>query len=128
MIMTAKSLNRPLTNAEKRLVEQHHHLIERVIKGAGIQVFDPAYDAYGECALALVLTAQKYMENPALQQYKFSTIAWWKMRSALSNGVKSAMRRPHVLSLDKVDASGRSLYDFIPAEFAELDDWEEAAA
>ena len=42
MIMTAKSLNRPLTNAEKRLVEQHHHLIERVIKGAGIQVFDPA--------------------------------------------------------------------------------------
>lgn len=126
--MTGKTLTRPLTNAEKRLVERHHHLIGHVVKNSGFQVFDPAYDAYGECALALVLAAQRYMDNPALQKYKFSTIAWWKMRAALSNGVTSAARHPHALSLDKLDANGRSLYDFIPAEIAELNDWEEAAA
>lgn len=126
--MTAKTLTRPLTNAEKRLVEQHHHLIGRAIRSAGLQVSDPAYDAYGECALALILAAQKYMDNPALQKYRFSTIAWWKMRAALSNGVKSAARHPRVLSLERPDASGRSLYDFIPAELAGLDDWEEATA
>ncbi len=128
MIMTAKTLTRPLTNAEKRLVEQHHHLIDRAIRSAGFRVFDPAYDAYGECALALILAAQKYMNDPALQKYKFSTIAWWKMRASLSNGLRSAARRPNILSLDRLDASGRSLYDFVPAEFAEPDDWEEAAA
>lgn len=116
MTMTEKTLTRPMTEAEKQLAQQYHNLIYRVLRDCGAPAADPAYDAYGECALALILAAQRYMENPALQKYRFSTAAYRRMRAALRNGYRAAAARSHPLSLDQTSADGRCLYDLIPAE------------
>lgn len=116
MTMTEQTLTRPMTEAEKQLVEQYHNLIYRALRDCGASIDDPAYDAYGECALALILAAQRYMESPYLQRYRFTTIAYRRMRTTLQNGCRAAKARRHPLSLDQMDEGGRSLYDLIPAE------------
>ncbi len=117
--MTGESLSRPLTQAERNLVESYHNLIYRVMHDTKFFIPDPGYDAYGECALALILAAQRYMTDEKLQKLSFSTVAYRTIARALHNGVMAASRRPQIVSLDSCKMNGMYLYDMlIPEEVA----------
>ena len=80
--MTGKSMTRPLTDAERALVERYHNLIYRVIHDLHLGT-EADTDLYGEAALGLILAAQRYLTDESLQKYRFATIAYSRIRNAL---------------------------------------------
>lgn len=110
--MTAQTLNRPLSQAERALVERYHNLIYRVMNDCHVRE-DVASDLYGEAALALVLAAQRYLKNEELQRYRFTTIAYSRIRNVLLRQRRAMAKNPQILSLDAVNECGGTLYDVI---------------
>lgn len=68
--MNEKTMNRPLSEAERALVERYHSLIYRVIGDLHLGA-DAAADLYGDAALGLVFAAQQYLTEERLQKYRF---------------------------------------------------------
>ena len=58
--MTGKAMTRPLTDAERALVERYHNLIYRVMHDLHLGT-EADTDLYGEAALGLILAAQRYL-------------------------------------------------------------------
>lgn len=111
--MTAKTLNRPLSEPERALAAQYHNLIWRVMRDLNMRPDGPG-DPYGEAALGLMLAAQRYLQDEALQKYRFTTIAYRCIRRGLLNMRKCEYRRSQPLSLDAERADGGTLYDILP--------------
>lgn len=111
--MTAETLKRPLSKAETELVERYHNLIYRVMGDIHMQE-DAASDLYGEAALALVLAAQRYLTDESLQKYRFTTIAYSRIRNVLLRQRRKQAKQPQILSLDAALADGGTLYDVVP--------------
>ena len=80
--MTGKTITRPLTDAERTLVERYHNLIYRVMHDLHLGT-EADTDLYGEAALGLILAAQRYLADESLQKYRFTTIAYSRIRNAL---------------------------------------------
>lgn len=115
--MTAESLNRPLSKAEVELVERYHNLIYRVMGDIQMQG-DAASDLYGEAALALVLAAQRYLTDESLQKYRFTTIAYSRIRNVLLRQRRKLAKQPQILSLDAALPDGGTLYDVVRNDHA----------
>ena len=124
--MTGATLKRPLSAAEKQLVEQYHNLIYRVMNDTHLYG-DAASDLYGEAALALILAAQRYLSDDSLQKYCFTTIAYSRIRCALLHEVRKLTKCPQMESLDAELATGGTLYDAVPNQ-ASVDPADIAAA
>lgn len=70
----------PLTEAQRIFAEQHHEFIYRYLNRRHLDIekyYDVAVFGYLEAV-------QNYLENPELQQYRFSVIANVAMRNALA--------------------------------------------
>lgn len=115
--MTGKTLNRPLSKAETQLVERYHNLIYRVMHDFHISE-DAASDYYGEAALALVLAAQRYLAREDLQKYRFTTIAYTRIRDSVLRQRRKVSKQPVVLSMDAINEYGGTLHDLIADETA----------
>lgn len=111
--MNEKTMNRPLTDAERALVERYHSLIYRVIDDLHLGA-DAAADLYGDAALGLVFAAQQYLTEEQLQRYRFSDVAYSRIRNALLRQRHKARKAPVVLSLDAWQEDGGTLYDILP--------------
>ena len=81
--MTGKAMTRPLTDAERALVERYHNLIYRVMHDLHLGT-EADTDLYGEAALGLILAAQRYLTDESLQKYRFTTIAYSRAASVSS--------------------------------------------
>ena len=108
----ARSIKRPLTDEERALVERYHNIIYRVMSDFTLPK-DPGCDIYGECALALIRAAQKYLSKPELQKYSFNTIAYKDIKSAITNNVRSSTGRGDMYSLDYELEDGGTLGSII---------------
>ena len=111
--MTGKTMTRPLTDAERALVERYHNLIYRVMHDLHLGT-EADTDLYGEAALGLILAAQQYLTEERLQKYRFSDVAYSRIRNALLRQRHKARKAPLVLSLDAWQKDGGTLYDVLP--------------
>ena len=111
--MTGKTMTRPLTDAERALAERYHNLIYRVMLDLHLGT-EADTDLYGEAALGLMLAAQRYMADESLQRYRFTTIAYSRIRNALLRQRHKERKAPVTLSLDAWREDGGTLYDVLP--------------
>ena len=122
---------RPLSEAERALVERYHSLIYRVLGDLHLGA-DAAADLYGDAALGLVFAAQQYLTEERLQKYRFSDVAYSRIRNALMRQRHKARKAPVMLSLDAWQKDGGTLYDVLPdgsnADPAEIRDPQGAQA
>ena len=111
--MTGKTMTRPLTDADRALAERYHNLIYRVMHDLHLGT-EADTDLYGEAALGLMLAAQRYMADESLQRYRFTTIAYSRIRNALLRQRHKERKAPVTLSLDAWREDGGTLYDVLP--------------
>lgn len=105
-----------MTEKQKEYATEHHDLVYKYLQKRGLSV-DDYYDVVIPGYLRAVV---RYDEEKELQQYKFSTIAWGGMRSALSTHRRYLSRKKRnadVLSLDADLSNGNefSLLDTLAA-------------
>lgn len=91
-----KTLYTPLTYEEKKFAEENHYLIETYLKKRALD-FDEYYDVV---IFRYLLAVKSWFSRPELHQWKFSTIAFKGMRSAISNEQSKEKRRIKTVSLD----------------------------
>lgn len=104
---------RPLSDAERTLVERYHNLIYRVMHDLHLDP-DGATDLYGEAALGLIQAAQRYISDESMQQHRFATIAYRQIRNTLLRQRHKEHKIPEMVSLDEKLASGNTMYDILP--------------
>lgn len=90
----------PLTAKEQVFAADNHYLIERYLRMRGL----PVSEWYDIVVLRYVVAVKRWFALPELHKYKFSTIAYGAMRSAVINEFQKRGRRPKTISL----------YDVIP--------------
>ena len=113
--MTGKSMTRPLTDAERALVERYHNLIYRVMHDLHLGT-ETDTDLYGEAALGLIYAAQQFLSDERLQKYRFTTVAYSRIRNALLRQRRRERKKPQLISLDAWQTDGSTLYDVLPDE------------
>ena len=79
---------KPLTGEQKHLAELNHALVYKFLNEHDL----PETDYYDVVIFGYLCAAQEYCENPALQKYSFSTVAWQKMNSAVKDHIKYLAR------------------------------------
>lgn len=86
----------PLTPKEQAFAEKHHYLIEGYLKSRNL----PLDEWYDVVVFRYLLSVKKWFQQPELHCYKFSTICWRAMSSAVHNERKKQERRIQPVSLD----------------------------
>lgn len=79
----------PLTEEQRRFAEQNHNLVYQFLHQHGLSV-DDYYDIV---IFGFLLAVQRYLTDPVLTPYAFSTVAWSAMESALRNHRRTSRRR-----------------------------------
>lgn len=88
-----------LTIAEKNFAAEHHALVHQFLRDKGLS----ENDYYDVVIFRYLRAVQLYLERPWLGQYRFKTIAYQNMRSALGHhyAAQARMKRnATVFSLD----------------------------
>lgn len=79
----------PLTAEQQQFAAGHHDLIFAFLHEKGLEIGD-YYDA---AALGLLQAAQRYLTQPQLRRYAFSTIAWQAMGREIAQNLRAEMRQ-----------------------------------
>ena len=69
----------PLTEKQKQLAEANHNLVYEFLNTNNL----PESQYYDVIIFGFLCAAQEYCENPKLQKYSFSTVAWRQMNQEL---------------------------------------------
>ena len=79
---------RPLTRKQQKFAEEHHNLVYSFLnkKKLNESVF------YDVVIFGYLKAVQEYCDIPNLREHRFSTLAWKRMQSALSNYYKYLSR------------------------------------
>lgn len=80
---------RPLTREQQRFAEENHHLVFTFLNQKQL----PESVFYDVVIFGYLKAVQEYCEVEALHRYKFSTLAFKRMRSSLSNYYKYLSRK-----------------------------------
>lgn len=88
----------PLTQEEREFAADNHYMVERYLRMKKLQ-FDEWYDVV---VFRYLLSVKRWFADPELRKWKFSTIAYKAMWSAVGNERKSMDRRIKTISLDRV--------------------------
>lgn len=88
----------PLTPEEQEFATKNHYMVENYLRIRRLPV-DEWYDVV---IFRFLLAVKQYLTIPRLQQYKFRTIAYYAMRSAIGNEYEKQKRRISTISLDEV--------------------------
>lgn len=70
---------KPLTGEQKHLAELNHDLVYKFLNKNNLS----EAEYYDIVIFGYLCAAQEYCENPNLQRYSFSTVAWKQMRQEL---------------------------------------------
>ncbi len=79
---------RPLTKEQQRFAEENHHLVYAFLNEKEL----PESVFYDVVIFGYLKAVQEYCEVLSLHRFKFSTLAWRRMRSSLSNYYKYLAR------------------------------------
>lgn len=88
----------PLTDEQRDYAAEHHALVYKFLKDNHL----PMDEFYDVVIFGYLRAVRRYLTEPALRQYKFTTIAWNCMRVDLYNYYKSnrcQKRNAEVLSI-----------------------------
>lgn len=88
----------PLTPEEQVFAEKHHYLVGAFMKSRKL----PQDEWYDVIIFRYLLSVKKWFQRPELHCYKFSTISWKAMGSAVHNEREKQKRRIRTVSLDEV--------------------------
>ena len=88
----------PLTPAERNIAAENARLISAFLAANRL----PADEWYDVVVFRYLLTVKAWFARPELYRYKFSTLAWRGMRSAVDNERRKQSRRIQTISLDEV--------------------------
>ena len=100
---------RPLTKTQQRFAEENHHLVYAFLNEKGL----PESVFYDVVIFGYLKAVQEYCEVPSLHRFKFSTLAWKRMRGSLSNYYKYLSRPKRngvTVSFDELIAGENGLY------------------
>ena len=101
---------KPLTPEQQAFAEEHHGLLLDFM--AKHSLGDDYYDLLANRYLKVVI---RYLSEEALRKYSFSTVAWYHLRSELSNYARDQVGKPQEIPIE--------FYCEIPApEIAPIDD------
>lgn len=92
---------KPLTKEQQYFAEENHHLVYAFLNSKGL----PEALYYDIVIFAYLCAVQEYCETPDLHRYKFSSLAWKKMQSAVSDYqryLQCQRRAIPVISLDEL--------------------------
>lgn len=105
---------RPLEPAEQAVAAQNFWMVESFLRQHGL----PLDDWLDVVIFRYLLTVERWFDEPALYRYKFSTIAWSAMRSAVGHEREKQARRIKTISLDAPvpGADGLTCHDIVTAE------------
>ena len=95
-----------LTPTESAFAEKNHGLLL-----AFVHRYNLDEDSYGGLSFRYLKTVKRYLNNTKLQQYAFSTILWYDLRSELT----------HIIRKDRVSPVSIP-GETIETEYAQLDD------
>lgn len=87
----------PLTEPEQEFAEKNHHIIKKYLNIRKLP-FDEWYDVV---IFRYLRSVHRWFTIPELQQYKFETIAFQAMRSAIGGELEKQKRRIKTISLDE---------------------------
>jgi DNA-directed RNA polymerase specialized sigma subunit len=82
-------INKPLTKEQADFAAENHNLVYAFLNRKGY----PEDKFYDIVIFGLLQAARAYSERPELQRYKFSTIAFSRMRSCVYNYCRSESRK-----------------------------------
>ncbi|MDD3251796.1 MAG: hypothetical protein PHV18_04455 [Lachnospiraceae bacterium] len=104
--------NESLTKLEREFAEEHHGLIYRFLQAHRL----PIDEFYGDVAIRYTRSVKRYFQEPKLQQYEFSTIAWRAMESAIWAKRKRDRPRKEMIacSLNEITDKGTEYLELIP--------------
>lgn len=100
---------RPLTKEQQRFAEKNHHLVYAFLNEKDL----PESVFYDVVIFGYLKAVQEYCEVKALHRFKFSTLAYQRMRSSLSNYYKylsRPKRNAPTVSFDELIGSEDGLY------------------
>ena len=100
---------RPLTGEQQRFAEENHHLVYVFLNKRNL----PESVFYDIVIFGYLRAVQEYCEVPSLHRFKFSTMAWKRMRSSLSNYYQYLSRPKRcapTVSLDSLIGNEDELY------------------
>lgn len=100
---------KPLTGEQKHLAELNHDLVYKFLNKNNLS----EAEYYDVVIFGYLCAAQEYCENPKLQRYSFSTVAWKRMQRELSNHLKFLDRKKRdfpTISLSEMLGNSDSLH------------------
>lgn len=96
---------RPLAPHEQALAEQNHDLVFRFLRANRL----PESEYYDVVIFRYLLTVENWFRRPDLYHYRFSTVAWNAMSSALHHELEKKCRQVKTVSLEDVIPGCESL-------------------
>lgn len=101
----------PLSPEEQIFAEKHHGIIGRFLRSRNL----PEDEWYDVVIFRYLHSVKKWFQRPDLHCYKFSTIAWKAMSSAVHNEQEKQKRRIQAISLETIipDTEDLTLMDTI---------------
>lgn len=114
----------PLTEKQKRLAEANHNLVYEFLNANNL----PESQYYDVVIFGFLCAAQEYCDDPKLQKYSFSTLAWKKMSSAFKDHLRYLERKKRdypTISLSELlgnNEESRNVEDVIATENELLED------
>lgn len=120
----------PLTPAEQAVAAENHYIVERFLASKKL----PPDEWYDVVVFRYLRAVELWFRRPDLYKYRFTTIAWCNMASAVYNERIKQSRRIRAISLEEVipgttgmtfgDTITANNLDFIPyTEVSEYEDY-----
>ena len=69
---------RPLTETQRQFAADNHDLIYSFLQERALDM-----DCYDTAVFGYLRAVQRYLSEPRLHRYQFSTVAWWAMRQSV---------------------------------------------
>ncbi len=92
-----------LTDYERQYAEEHHALVYRFLHDKGLDISE----FYDVVIFRYLATVQRYLSEPQLQQYSFTTVAYAAMNSAVNHHWESERRRHGLCPITDTDYISR---------------------
>ena len=92
-----------LTDYERQYAEEHHALVYRFLHDKGLDI----NEFYDVVIFRYLATVQRYLSEPQLQQYSFTTVAYSAMNSAVNHHWKSEKRWRELCPITDTDYISR---------------------
>lgn len=80
---------RPLTEKQRQFAADNHDLIYSFLREQDLDI-DDCYDV---AVFGYLRAVERYLEDPRLRRYQFSTVAWRAMRQSMVSFYRSEARR-----------------------------------